>query len=275
MSQPPELGNLLKGYGLSRARVRQLLGLMSISVAMALLFWLPAIFDPHADLVTRIGVFVVGLFCASPAAVGVYEVVRLSGISLALYENGLVYRRRGVQHATTWDDIDTYTQDTACRIVCRDGQVIEFGLSIEGVDDEVAEEIQKQTLQRMLPRVKAAIANGSSVRFEGLKPFKGQLPGKALNAFAFAGSGFSVDAEGITEIDSGARVAWGDVADYGVAQEKTGRLPVDVFYIRDTQTQLRTRLGLLANAHVLLALCAEMTGREPGENNAGPGTADR
>jgi hypothetical protein len=35
---------------------------------------------------------------------------------------------------------------------------------------------------------------------------------------------------------------------------------VDVFFITDDRIRFRTRPGLLSNAHVLLALCGEMTG---------------
>ncbi len=189
---------------------------------------------------------------------GIYQLFRLGGVSLSLYENGLIYRRRGRDFTTTWDEIDSYIQESACRITKKDGQVIEFGSSIEGVD-EIAQEIQEQTLQRMLPQMKAAILDGSSVQFKGLKPFENRLPGKPLNNFTFAFSGFSVDAQGITEMDSGNHIAWKNVKDYGIGQEKMGRMTVDAFFIQDDKARFRTRLGLLSNAHILLALCAQMT----------------
>jgi hypothetical protein len=40
-----------------------------------------------------------------------------------------------------------------------------------------------------------------------------------------------------------------------------GRTPIDLFYIADANQSFRTRLGLLSNAHVLLALCNEMSNR--------------
>lgn len=262
-TNPLELGRLVKEYKLSFARVKQLIILICISAAMATCFWLPAIFDSSlSSLAQRIGLSIVGLFLASPMFAGIYQLFRLSGVSLSLYENGLIYRRRGKDFMTTWDEIDSYIEESACRITKRDGEVIEFGLSIEDVD-EVAQEIREQTLRRMLPQVKAAILNGSSVQFKGLKPFEKRLPGKALNNFAFAFSGFSVDAQGITEMDGGNRIAWVDVKNYGISQEKMGRMLVDVFVIQDNKTRFRTRFGLLSNAHILLALCAEMTGLNP------------
>jgi hypothetical protein len=193
---------------------------------------------------------------------GIYQLFRLRGVSMSLYENGLVYRRGSRTFTTSWDQIDSYIEGSACRITKKDGQVIEFGLSIEGVD-EVAQEIQTQTLQRMLPQVKAAILNGGSAQFEGLKPFQKKLPGQALSNFAFAFAGFSVDQQGITALEGGQRIAWADVTDYGIRQEKMGRVMVDVFFIQDAATILLTRLALLSNAHILLALCAEMTGLDP------------
>jgi hypothetical protein len=61
----------------------------------------------------------------------------------------------------------------------------------------------------------------------------------------------------------GNRIPWDAVKEYGVSQDKMGRIPVAVFVIRDDRTILRTRFGLLSNAHILLTLCAEMTGLQP------------
>ncbi len=261
-TNPSELGRLVKEYKLSFARVKQLIFLICISAGMASVCWLPAIFESNESLTTRIGISILGLFVASPMIVGIYQLFRLGGVSLSLYENGLIYRRRGRDFMTTWDEIDSYIQESACRITKKNGEVIEFGLSIEGVD-EVAQEIQEQTLQRMLPQIKAAILNGSSVLFKGLNPFEKRPAGKTLTNFSFAFSGFSVDAQGITEMDGGNRIAWKDVKEYGISQEKMGRMPVDVFVIRDDKVSFRTRYGLLSNGHILLALCAEMTSLDP------------
>ena len=256
------LGKLVKEYRLSSARVRQIILVICLSAGLASFCWLPAVFETNDSLATRIAISIVGLFVACPMFVGIYQLFRLGGVSLSLFENGLIYRKRGQDFVTTWDEIGSYLEESACRITKIDGQVIEFGLNIESVD-EVAQEIRKQTLQRLLPQVKAAILNGSSVQFKGLKPFEKRLPGKALNNFSLAYSGFSVDAQGITELDGGNRIAWSDVKEYGVSSEKMGRVPVDVFFLEDNQTRFRTRFGLLSNAHILLALCAEMTGLNP------------
>src|SRR5260370_651730 len=184
------------------------------------------------------------------------------GSSVSLYENGLIYRRAGKEFVTTWDEIASYMQETACRITKKDGEVIEFGVDILGAD-EVAQRIQDETLKRMLPQVKAAILQGSSVQFKGLRPGEKIPLGKTLDQFTAASSGFTVDADGITANDGGNHIAWKDVTDFGIAEEviargRMGKHTVNVFFIQDGNIGLRTRLGLLENAHVLLALCGEM-----------------
>lgn len=111
--------------------------------------------------------------------------------------------------------------------------------------------------------MKAAILKGASVQFNGLKPGEKIPLGKVVDNFIRAFSGFTVDAVGITEIDGGNRIAWKDVTEFGVAEERIGtqnraRNKIDVIFIQDGNTVLRTRLGLLENAHILLAICDEM-----------------
>lgn len=254
-----ELGSLVKEYKLSSKRVWQLIFLTGISAGMALGCLLPAIFETNESMATRTGISILGLLVSTPMFVGIYQLFRLGGVSLSLYEHGLVFRRRGRDFTTTWDEIDSYLQESTCRITKKNGEVIEFGMNIDGID-EVVEEIQKQTSRRLLPQIKTAIMSGSSVQFKGLKPFGNNPLGKILNNFMFAFSGFSVDSQGVSMIDGGNRMAWKDVRAYGVSQEKMGRIPVDVFVIQDGKARFRTRFGLLSNAHILLVLCGEMTG---------------
>ncbi len=262
MALSPDLGKLVRVYKLSWPRVRQILGVIVLSAVMASFCLVPALFEANETLGIRIGVAIVGLFVASPFFVGIFQLVRLGGVSLSLYEDGLIYRRRGHQAVARWDEIESYAQESACRIATKSGGVIEFGLSVEGVDD-AAQVIEQQTLQRLLPQARAAIDRGESVRFQGLKPFGSRRRGRALNAYAFASSGFSVDSQGITEIDTGKCIAWPEVQAFGVSQERMGRTSVDVFVVEGSHDRFRTRLGLLSNAHVLLALCADLTGLKP------------
>jgi hypothetical protein len=259
-SDLPGLGRPVKECRLSPKKAKQIILLTMFSAGMALVCWLPAIFETNESPTTRIGISFLGLFVSSPMFVGIYQLFRLGGISLSLYENGLVFRQRRRNFTTTWDEIDSYILENACRITKKNGEVIEFGLSMEGGIDDVIRELQKQTEQRLLPQMKTALQSGSSVQFKGLKPFGGSFLAKGLNHFARAFSGFSVDSQGIAELEGGNRIAWKDVKDYGVSQEAMSRLPVDVFYITDGDTRLSTRLGLLNNAPILLKLCHDLTG---------------
>src|SRR5260370_3320605 len=119
------------------------------------------------------------------------------GSSVSLYENGLIYRRAGKEFVTTWDEIASYMQETACRITKKDGEVIEFGVDILGAD-EVAQRIQDETMKRMLPHVKAAILQGSRVQFKGLRPGEKIQLGKKLDQFTAASSSFTIDTHMIT-----------------------------------------------------------------------------
>ncbi len=255
------LGRLVKEYKKSSAQVAMIIALALISAGVAAVFFSAWFTDE--SLFHKIGLSIPGLLFLLPPLAGVYVLIRGRGASLKLYENGLSFRRGGKESSTTWDEIDSYLQETACRITKKDGEVIEFGTGIKAAD-EVAQKIIDETLKRMLPRVKSAIAAGSRVEFKGWKPAEKIPLGKALDNFARAFSGFTVDATGITTIDEGNRIAWKDVTDYGITEETmgmgAGKTPIDVLYIADKNQTFRTRLGLLNNGHVLLALCEEMAG---------------
>jgi len=257
------LGRLLKEYKKSSANIVKVIVVSLISAAVASFFFLGAFSAEMSNNVAgKIVLSIVGLLFLLPALLGIYMLIRGRGASLSLYENGLIYRRGAKESTTTWDEIESYIQETACRVTKKDGEVIEFGLNIKDAD-EVALRIQEETSKRMLPQMKAAILKGASVQFKGLKPADRIPLGKALDNFMRAFSGFSVDAEGITEIDEGNRIAWKDVTEFGVAEEQIGtqnraRNKIDVLFIQDGKTTLRTRLGLLENAHIMLAICDEM-----------------
>src|SRR5260370_30651447 len=102
----------------------------------------------------------------------------------------------------------------------------------------------------MLPKVKAAILQGSRVQFKGLRPGEKLPLGKTLDQFAAASSGFTVDADGITANDGGNRIAWKDVTGFGITEEviARGRMDkhsVNVVFIQDGRTGLPTRLGFV------------------------------
>src|SRR6266851_4908531 len=196
------LGRLLNEYTSSRAQVIKIIILALISGGVALIFFTAAIFDTQNGLAGKIGFSVIGALFSLPFIAALYVLVSRRGSSISLYENGLSFRRAGKESTTTWDEIDSYMQETACRITKKDGEVIEFGLNIKGAD-EVAQRIQEKTLKRMLPQVRAAILQGSSVEFKGLRPGEKIPFGKTLDEFAAASSGFTVNSDGITANDGG------------------------------------------------------------------------
>jgi hypothetical protein len=259
-------GALVKDYRLSRSRVRQILLIMCLTGGMASVCLLPALFEPNETLVTRLGVGLLGLLFLTPVFVGIYTLLRFRGVSLTLYENGLIYRKAGKEYAVGWDQVATYVQDVACRITRVDGQVIEFGHSVEGLD-EIAAVVQEETLKLLLPQVEEAIESGAAVQFEGLKPFGSRPRGRFMNRYAYATPGFSADLHGITWLEDNQRIPWGDVREFGIVPARMGRITVDVFVIRGSKAAFQTRLGLLTNAHVLLSLLMDMTGLEPLSTN--------
>jgi hypothetical protein len=228
---------------------------------IATLFFLGAVSEARSnEWGGVVALSIIGSIFLLPVLVAIYTFLRGRGACLSLYENGLFFRRGGKESSTTWDEIDSYMQEMACRIVKKDGEVIEFGQGVKGAD-EIAQKIQEESLKLMLPRVKAAIKNGSSVEFKGWQPAKKLPLGKGLSNYMEASSGFTVDASGITENDSGNRILWKDLTDFGVTEETRGpriKIPVRLLHLADANQSFRTRYGLLSNAHVLLALCAEM-----------------
>ncbi len=266
------LGKLVKDYQSSRARIIKIVVLALVSGGIALIFFTAAVLDTQNGRAGKIGLSVIGALFSLPVIVVVYTLLKGRGVSISLYENGLVCRRAGREFVTSWDDIASYMQETACRITKKDGEMIEFGVNIQGVD-EVARVIQDETLKRMLPQVKAAILQGSSVQFKGLRPGEKIPFGKTLDQFAAASSGFTVNADGITANDGGNHIAWKEATDFGIAEEviargRAGKHTVNVFFLQDSNIGLRTRYGLLENAHVLLALCGEMVSLKNGKGSS-------
>jgi hypothetical protein len=214
----------------------------------------------------KIGLSVPGALFLLPPLAGAYVMLRGRRASIAVYEHGLIYQRGNSELATKWDDIDSYLQETAVQITKKNGEVIEFGLNIEGAT-EVAAKIEAETLRVMLPKVKAAIAHGSRVQFAGMKLAENLPLGNAFDNFIRASSGFTVDQNCITENESRDQIAWKDVTSFGIGEQQmgmgAGRTPIDVFVVQSAQKSFETRLGLLRNAHVLAALCEEMTRETP------------
>lgn len=264
------LGSLLKEYQAFAGSVVKIGCLALASAGIASLFFLGVVSEAQSrEWGGVVALSIIGSLFLLPVVVAIYALFRGRGACLRLYENGLFFRRGGKESTTTWDEIDSYMQETACRIVKQDGEVIEFGQGLKDAD-EIAQKIQDESLKLMLPRVKAAIRNGSSVEFKGWQPANKIPLGKGLSNYMEAHSGFTVDANGITENDGGSRIAWKDVTDFGITEETRGprmKLPIRLLHIADATQIFRTRYGLLGNAHVLLALCAEMA-KAPNQTEA-------
>jgi hypothetical protein len=256
------LGRLIKEYKSSGASRARIVVAALISVLISAIFFLGALSEAGSrEWGGVVALSIIGSLFLLPLVAAIYVMFRGRGARLGLYEHGLSFLRGGKESTTRWDEIESYLQESACRICKKDGEVIEFGQGLTGAD-EIAQRIQEETLALMLPQVKLAIQSGSSVEFKGWKPADKIPLGKGLSNYMEARSGFSVDSNGVTEIDGGKRILWKDVVDFGISEETRGhriQIPVNVFYIADASQSFRTRYGLLQNAHVLLALCAVMT----------------
>jgi hypothetical protein len=256
------LGRFIKEYKSSGASLRTLIVVTLVCVLIASIFFLGAFSEAQSrEWGGVVALSIIGCLFLLPVFAGVYVSFRGRGANLTLYEHGLSFRRGGRESTTTWDEIDSYMQEAACRITKKDGEVIEFG---QGLSDaaEIAQKIQEETLSLMLPRVRAAIRNGSSVEYKGWQSVDKFPLGKGFSNYMEAHSGFTVDANGITEKDGGSRILWRDITDFGISEETRGpriQIPISLLYISDPLQSFRTRYGLLSNAHVLLALCAAMT----------------
>ena len=255
------LGRLVREYKASGKSLATVVIVASVSAGVATLFFIGVASEASASEWGGVAALsIIGSIFLLPVVVAIYVLFRGRGARLILYENGLFFRRGGKESTTAWDEIESYTQEGGCRIVKKGGEVIEFGQGINGAD-EVARTIQDETMKLMLPKVMAAIRNGTRVEFNGWKPAEKIPFGKVLSNYMEAHSGFIADAHGVTENDGGRQILWRDLKDFGMTVEARGpriKIPICVLHMADQNQSFRTRYGLLSNAHVLLALCAQM-----------------
>ena len=250
------LGALLKEYRPAAGAVRKVLGIAFISLCIAALFLCGVVSEVAArEWGGAVALSVLGLAFVSPAVLGGYVLFQGRGARVGVHERGFSFHRGSKDSSVLWSEIESYIVATAARVVTKSGEVVELGGGIEGID-EIARTIWDETLKSMLPQIKAALMSGSNAEFKGWK-----LGGKFLANYMGARSGFTVDALGITEKDTGRRILWSAVTRYEIANESLGtaQLPIRVFRITDLTQTFATRADLLSNAHVLLMLCAEFT----------------
>lgn len=262
MSRKPgddlRLGRLEREYKRSRAGVVKLL-LVTLVFGLVAVFIFSGVFSRQManDWAGKIVLSILGALLSLPALAGWYALLRGRGSSVRLYENGLLYRRGGQEFSATWDEIASYTEHAACRIEKKDGAAFDFGTNVEGYA-EVADVIKEETLRLMLPAARAALLKGANLEFKGLRADETSPAGKLLNRTILGGAGFTLDADGIAAVEEGQRIAWSDVVDFGVTEAPYGRSKELFFSISAPHVSWQMRYGTLPNAHLLLALCAEM-----------------
>jgi hypothetical protein len=254
-ANPLRLGALLKQYRPKPGAARQVLWIAFGSACIAALFFCGVASEASSrEWGGVVGLSLLGLLFSSPAVLGLYVLFRGRGARVTVHEHGFTFHRGKQDSSVLWNEIESYILATAVRVVTKRGEVVELGGGIEGID-EIAEIIAAKTLALMLPPLKAVLMSGSNAEFRGWK-----LGGKFLASYMGARSGFTVDALGITEKDTGRRILWSAVTDYGVVEQTLGtaQLPISMFRIADVTQTFTTRADLLSNAHVLVALCAEL-----------------
>ena len=249
------LGKPIQEYRRSSKAFVKIALLSFFSLGIAALCFSGA-FGENAGWDKKIVFSILGLLFLTPVAAGVYMLFTRRGSSATLYENGLVYRMGGKEFGTTWEDISSLMESTACRIEKKNGETFDLGRNVEGYE-EIAKKIHEETLKRLLPKAKAVLDRGGSFSFQGLKS-AGKIPlGKALPDSLVGGGSFSVDSKGITLIEEDTKIAWSEVVDYGLRQGEGRRAGFVFFFIEDGNRTFQMNYGALSNAHLLLAICAE------------------
>ena len=256
-ANPLGLGKAITEFQGSAQSVVKVLVVSLICLLIAALIFSGA-FAKNAGLDQRIVLSILGLIFLLPPGFGIYMLITRRGSSVTLHENGLVYRMGGKEFVTTWEDIASLTESTASRVEKKDGQTFNLGQNVSGYD-EIALKLREETLNRMLPKAKESIARGSALVFRGLKA-EGKVPlGKGLPDVLLGGGAFIVDAQGIQLEKDGTRIAWSEVRDFGIRQGEARRARFAFFFIEGQELSFEMNYGALPNAHLLTALCAELT----------------
>ena len=249
------LGAPLREYRAAPGAARKLLGLAlgSACLGTLLLRGLVSAVNAH-DLGGAAVLWVDSLTFFLPAVLAGYVFLRYRGARVTVHERGFTLQRGNRCSTVLWNDVESYIAPSGIRVVTKSGEVVELGGGIEGID-EIAQTISEATLKLMLPQLKAVLMSGSNAEFKGWKP-----SAKFLASHLGTSSGFTVDALGITEKDTGRRILWSAVTRCEVSEQAPGTalVPIRMFRIADQTQTFATCADLLSNAHVLLALCSEL-----------------
>ena len=251
------LGRAFKEYKkASGSAVKVIIVMVICAVIAAVLFFVPFL-ENQIDYVQVTVLWIVGLMVLVPFFVGAYSFWQGRGAILTLYENGLSYRRGRKNSTAVWDEIAFLTQGLTCRIETKNSEIIEFGSNIAGFG-EIAKKIENKTYQTLLPSIEAAISRGESVHFKTLKADKNKFFSRLLNRTIFAGEGFTVDAQGITDNDEKKQIAWSEIVNFGVGNVEGNRFVAFAFFVQSVNDTFAKDYSRLANAGILLGICEEM-----------------
>lgn len=258
ISNTLRLGGLVSEYKGARSHIVKLI-IVTLVFSFIAAFVFSGVFSREManNLPGKIVLTILAAMLSLPAFAGAYMLWSRRASSLALYENGIIYRHGKREFITAWDEIASFTEHAACRIEKRNGEAFDFGANVEGYAD-AAEAIKEETLRQMLPPAKAALLDGAKLQFKGLWADDNTPARHILNQTILGGEGFALDAHGITAVEKGKRIAWSDVVSVGVVEESYGRGREIFFSISDPNISLQMRYGTLPNAHLLSALCEEM-----------------
>src|SRR5580658_8320393 len=168
----PRLGRMMKEYKASASATRSLILIALGCAGIGALLLAAAgseLRSSRPEWGGAVILSILGLAFLSVASLIAYLQFLGRAARVCIHENGLSFRRGGKSSTTTWDEVESLVVGMFARIVTTDGEVIDLGAGIEGID-EVIERIHDETLSRILPRVRAAIDKGASVEFKGWKP---------------------------------------------------------------------------------------------------------
>lgn len=252
----PRLGQALKEYKRSPRAFLKLSLLSLIPACISGLIFYGAFFGRGVDLGGKIVLVILGSFILLPAIAGVYMLYTRRGSSVSFFEKGFIYRYGKKEFATNWDDIASIAEGVAIRIELIKGETFDMGTNVEGFD-EVAQLINEETLQRLLPKAKAAIDRGGTVAFKGIKVGEKNPLAGALNKTFLKAEGFIVDTKGISMAEDDRRIAWSDVVDFGIHQGEGRQARFIYFIIRNANLEFQMNYATLQNGHVLLEICRE------------------
>lgn len=251
------LGKTIKEFQGSTQSVAKVLIVSAICLLISGLIFSGA-FAKNAGLDQKIVLSILGLVFLLPPGFGIYMLITRRGSSVTLYEKGLVYRMGGKEFNALWEEIVTLTESTASRIEKKNGETFNLGQNVAGYD-EIALKLREETLNRMLPKAKEAIARGSILAFKGLKA-EGKVPlGQALPDVLLGGGTFLVDAKGIQLENNETKIAWPEVSDFGIRQGEGTRARFAFLFIEGRGQSFQMNYAALPNAHLLMALCVELT----------------